>query len=124
MKKKSLIIMLFLLAIALCFMCSSCQKTYQDPYITMANEFISRGFPVKILDVTPTTNVAIYTNEVWKCFEYKQEQIYVYFDESNRADYLCDQINKEQFTHVAPFGLRYVLTYNGTDAALLQSFFN
>lgn len=44
-----------------------------------------------------------------------REEVLVYFDESNRADYLSSRVDAEQYGLATRFGLRFVLVYGGTD---------
>ena len=49
-----------------------------------------------------------------------KETVLVYFDESNRADYLSGLIDKDEYGRVAHFGLRFVLVYDGSDPDVLD----
>ena len=48
------------------------------------------------------------------------EEVLVYFDESNRADYLSEPID-ETYGHVARFGLRFVVVYPGMDEGVIEA---
>ena len=62
----------------------------------------------------------IYNASVWYTLFLSGEEVLVYFDESNRADYLSAQIDEEDWGTVARFGLRFILVYEGENPEILS----
>jgi len=65
--------------------------------------------------------VPIYKASSWKKLMLSDEEVLVYFDESNRADYLVSGIDPAGYSFVGPFGLRFVLVYQGADSGVLEA---
>ena len=65
--------------------------------------------------------VPIFEQSSWYLFHVGQEEVLVYFDSSNRAKQLAQQfISKDEYPHVATYGLRYILVYNGQEEGVLN----
>ena len=52
------------------------------------------------------------------------EEVLVYFDESNRADYLSGRVDAERYGLATRFGLRFVLVYGGEDEGVREALEN
>ena len=50
-----------------------------------------------------------------------REEVLVYFDESNRADYLSGRVDTERYGLATRFGLRFVLVYGGADEGVREA---
>ena len=77
------------------------------------------GFTVVIEPMAQDRTAPIYKPSAWESWQLDGEELLVYFDESNRADYLAGQID-ESFGVSARFGLRFVLVYAGEQEAILS----
>lgn len=66
-------------------------------------------------------NPAIYKPSAWQTLLVDGEAVYVYFDESNRADYLLEGIDTDIYGYATRYGLRYVLNYRGDSEAVLEA---
>lgn len=53
-----------------------------------------------------------------------REEVLVYFDESNRADYLSGRVEAESYGLATRFGLRFVLVYGGEDEGVREALEN
>lgn len=53
-----------------------------------------------------------------------REEVLVYFDESNRADYLSGRVDGERYGLATRFGLRFVLVYGGEDEGVREALEN
>lgn len=81
--------------------------------------FEDAGYSCTLEDVPEGAQVGIYDATVWKILRVGDEQVLVYFDESNRADYLVTMIDESAYGYVTHFGQRFVLSYSGRDQTLL-----
>ncbi len=90
-------------------------------YAKLVKHFEERGFACALLDEPPSEAMPIGGPSDWKALEVGTERVFVYFDESNRADYLSEQVDRRQYEAVAHFGLRFVLYYPGTDEEVLEA---
>lgn len=113
-----------LLALALCTL-GGCKQnpTEEKLFSKLLNRFENAGYECalsKLEETDPERNVPIYNASVWYSLMADSEEILVYFDESNRADYLSELIDGERYGYVARFGLRFVLVYQGEDAGVLE----
>ena len=50
-----------------------------------------------------------------------REEVLVYFDESNRADYLSGRVDESRYGLCTRFGLRFVLLYGGADEGVRRA---
>ena len=119
LKWSSVILVILILLVA-----TSCQKqiSLEQRYDEVISYFASRGINGRIDDAKENQRVAIYLPSAWKVFTYNNEEILVYFDESNRADYLSSIVDSSVFPYVANMGLRYVFTYSGNNNEIIQEF--
>ena len=118
MKRKwaALLLLLPTLAVALCG-CASKQKNDQV-YQQLLTAFADAGYAA-VLEAPPQdAPIPIYNASVWKALQTGEDTVLVYFDESNRADYLLTMIDQEQYGYATHAGQRFILVYNGENAAL------
>lgn len=94
--------------------------TVEERNANMKRYFENRGFEVSIKPMDLTQAAPIYHPSVWEVWSLNGEDVLVYFDESNRADYFAARIDPE-FGYSARFGLRFVLVYGGENEAVLQA---
>lgn len=50
-----------------------------------------------------------------------REEVLVYFDESNRADYLSGRVDTERMGWQPALALRFVLVYGGADEGVREA---
>ena len=78
--------------------------------------------PAAVVCATEDLQVPIYRPQAWRTLTLNgTEQVLVYFDESNRADYLSEGIDTEEYGYVTRFGLRVVLVYPGQDEGVISA---
>lgn len=92
----------------------------RDPYAQIVEVFSGAGYAATLEDAREDVPVGIYNASVWKALRLGDETVMVYFDESNRAEYLANLIDESPFDVVTSYGQRYVLTYSGSDEALIS----
>lgn len=113
------------LAVLLMALCSCKQNpTEQELFSKLIAHFEDRGYTCALsrLDETdPERDVPIYRASVWHRLMVDDEEVLVYFDESNRADYLSAPIDESEYGHVSRFGLRFVVIYEGEDAGVIRA---
>lgn len=112
--------------LALLFSLSGCkQHPLQDElFAKLLGHFEQRGYACtlnRLSDVQPDREVPIYQASAWHSLLLNGEEVLVYFDESNRADYLSQPIDVQRWGHVARFGLRFVLVYSGQDEGIIDA---
>ena len=110
------------LLVLVCFLllCSCAQNPTQEKlYAKLLGRFTDAGYTVSMTPVAEGQPVGIADASRWQQLMVGEETILVYFDESNRADYLKTFVDAEQFGLVTRFGQRFVLTYAGSDEALI-----
>ena len=122
MRKK--LALLALAVLALCAL-SGCKQNPSEEklYAKLIGRFENAGYACalsKLEESDPGRDVPIYNASVWHRLTVDGEEILVYFDESNRADYLCGRVDEEKYGHAARFGLRFVLVYPGDDEGVLK----
>jgi len=113
-----------LLLSVLCLLCSCRQNpTEEQLFARLLDHFQSRGFTCTLQKMEDQQrDVPIYKASVWQSLLLDgTEEVLVYFDESNRADYLSAGIDSEAYGLVTRFGLRFVLVYSGQDEAVLSA---
>ena len=120
MRKKCLLALVLLLA-ALCL--SSCKEnpSGEDLFEKLVAHFAGRGFTCALEPVETGRDVPIYNGSVWCSLKLNGEEVLVYFDESNRADYLSSFVDEECYGRVERFSLRFVLVYAGDDPAVQEA---
>ena len=120
MKQKLRLILL--LAALCCLVCACGENPPQEQlYAKLFAHFEERGFACSLSPVPEGQTVPIYKASAWQVLTLNGEEVLLYFDDSNRADYLSDPIDRETFGYVTRFGLRFILTYDGADEAVLSA---
>lgn len=118
--RRRLAALLLLLLLALC----SCKQnpTQEQLYARLLAYFEQQGYQCSLSPAPEELDAPIYKPQVWQCLTLNnQETVLVYFDESNRADYLSEGINPETYGYATHFGLRFVLVYQGEDEGVLKA---
>ncbi len=93
----------------------------QQLYSRMFAHFESYGLACELQTMEPEREAPIYKSSAWQRLMLNGEEVLVYFDDSNRADYLCSFVDEEAFGPAWRFGLRFVLVYAGEDPVVLQA---
>ena len=92
----------------------------EELFVRVMNHFTSLH-PTRQKLADSTRAVPIYNASVWYSLQLDDgEEVLVYFDESNRADYLADGIDAQAWGCVGRLGLRFVLVYQGQDERVLE----
>lgn len=81
--------------------------------------FENAGFSITTEPMDENRQAPIYKPSAWECWLLDGEELLVYFDESNRADYLSARVDPS-FGISTRFGLRFVLVYAGQNETILQ----
>ena len=111
-----------LLALVLLLLCSCKQNPTQEKlYARLTAHFASHGYTCSFAHVDADRAVPIYKAEAWQVLLLNGEEVLLYFDESNRADYLADGIDASAYSFVGHLGLRFVLVYEGQDEGVLEA---
>ena len=115
--------MLAALLLGMIFSFSGCKQnpSEQQLYARVTEYFETLGYACSFSAVEENTEVPIYLSSSWKTLKLDDEEVLVYFDESNRADYLASGIDAETYSFVGRFGLRFVLVYRGANPSVLQA---
>ena len=88
---------------------------------SVAASFENGGFSVSLSEVSDGTTVAIGENCRWKALNTESgDEVLVYFDDSNRAEYLAGMVEPGPYGQIFWYGQRYILTYAGSSQALLE----
>ena len=118
-RKSILWLMLLLSLLLLC----SCKENPSEEVLKarLIGHFEARGYTCSFEAAPLERSVPIYNASAWEVMHLGQEEVLVYFDESNRADYLADPIDESIYGKVARFGLRFVVVYSGADAGVLNA---
>ena len=115
---------MIVLALVLCALGNCKQNPSEEKLFSkLIGRFESAGYECalsKLEESAPERDVPIYNASVWHRLMADGEEILVYFDESNRADYLSGMIDEEKYGYVTRFGLRFVLVYQGDDEGVLK----
>jgi len=118
--KKRLVLGL-LLCVGLFVLCACRQNPSEEQLFSkLINHFEQRGYTCTLLDA-PKCDVPLYKPEVWRELKVGGEEVLVYFDESNRADYLSEPIDESVYGHVSRYGLRFVVVYQGQDEGVIKA---
>ena len=109
--------------IAVLFTCASCHEnpSQQQLYSKLITHFERFGFSCAVQPVQANREVPIYQASAWSSLMLDQDELLVYFDESNRADYLAGFVDESLYGNVFCFGQRFVLVYAGQNAAVLEA---
>ncbi len=106
-----------------CLLCSCAKNPSQEQlYAKLLARFAEAGYTAELSLVPEGQPVGIADASRWQQLSVGEgeEPVLVYFDESNRADYLRTFVDAQTFGLVTRFGQRFVLTYNGSDAAIIS----
>lgn len=125
MKAKRMLLLIMLLALALCLSACKQNPSEEKLFAKLIAHFESYGYQCALsplADGQPDREVPIYNASVWHSLMLDEEEVLVYFDESNRADFLSAPIDESIYGRVGRFGLRFVLVYPGEDEGVLQAF--
>ena len=119
MKKRILAIGLLLLTLWV----SGCSAgtTGEKRYEKLLGYFESQGWQCRVEPLMEGTPVPIYKASVWQALWLGEEQVLLYFDDSNRADFHVANLKKKGYTCVTRFGLRFVLLYEGQNADVMEA---
>ena len=111
--------MLLLVTLCLC----SCKEnpSGEDLFEKLVAHFAGRGFTCALEPVETGRAGPIYTASASRSLKRNGREVLVYFDESNRADYLSGFVDEERYGRVERFGLRFVLVYAGEDPAVHEA---
>ena len=119
-RKKTLLAMCLALC---CLLCSCGENPPQEQlYAKLMGRFEEVGYTPVLSSVPEGQPVGIADASRWQQLSLGdgQEPVLVYFDESNRADYLRTFVDAQKFGLVTRFGQRFVLTYAGSDQAVVN----
>lgn len=118
-KKGCLAAMLILVMVTMC----ACHEnpSQEQLYSKLLAHFENRGLVCELQPLEQEREVPIYKASAWKKMLLNEEEVLVYFDDSNRADYLSSFVDEDVFGSVWRFGLRFVMVYNGTDPDVLDA---
>lgn len=121
MKRKKTGALCALMALCLCLCGCSPAPAPEARDKKLIDSFTSRGMTCERADDVQIADPAIYDASAWYALSVNGEIVYVYFDESNRADYLCSGIDQEEYGLATTFGLRYVLNYRGDNEDIIAA---
>lgn len=111
-----------MLAAMLPLMCACHANPPQEQlYSKLLAHFESFGLEGELQPMEPDRTAPIYKPSAWQKLMLNGEEVLVYFDDSNRADYLTTFVDEAVFGPAWRFGLRFVLVYNGDDAEVLEA---
>ena len=118
-KKGCLAAMLILVMVTIC----ACHEnpSQEQLYSKLFSYFENRGLVCELQPLEQEREVPIYKASAWKKMLLNEEEVLVYFDDSNRADYLSSFVDEDVFGSVWRFGLRFVMVYNGTNPDVLDA---
>ena len=125
--KKRICLLLMLCMLMLCMLmllvCACKQNpSEQQLFAKLIAHFEDRGYACTLAKLEePDRAVPIYKAEAWHSLRVNGEEVLVYFDESNRADYLSEPVDEAEYGHVSRFGLRFVVVYPGEDEGIIQA---
>lgn len=118
-KRLALILML---AAVMTVICACHENPPADQlYQKLFSHFEDYGFTCELRPVDGERPVPIYRASAWQSLMLGGEEVLLYFDDSNRADYLSSFVDEEAFGKAWRFGLRFVLVYGGADADVLEA---
>ncbi len=122
MKRFRSLILSFFLLLCLILLTGCFHATaLKEPYQQIMQAFEDGGFPVSLAELPAETPVAIGEPARWKALRTEEgEEVLVYFDDSNRAEYLAGMIEPGAYGQIFWYGQRYILTYAGSSEPLLD----
>ena len=111
-----------MLACLLATVCACHANPSQEQlYSKLLAHFEEYGLSGRLQPVEQERAVPIYKAAAWQSLLLDGEEVLVYFDDSNRADYLATFVDEAAFGPAWRFGLRFVLVYDGSDPAVLNA---
>ena len=111
-----------MLVCVLLTVCACHENPSQDQlYRKLFAHFENHGFTCELRPVETERSVPIYRSTAWQSLILNGEEVLVYFDDSNRADYLSTFVDEEAFGPAWRFGLRFVLVYGGDQPDVLAA---
>ena len=110
------------LLLALCLLLCACGQNppAEKLYAKLLGRIADAGYSTTPEPVPEGMPVGFANASHWQRLQLGSETVLVYFDESNRADYLKSFVDPELFSTVTRFGQRFVLAYNGTDETIIR----
>lgn len=122
MKRVKSVFLPFLLVLCLGLLTGCFRATaLKEPYAQIMQAFENGGFSVSLSEVSDGTPVAIGENSRWKALNTESgDEVLIYFDDSNRAEYLAGMVEPGPYGQIFWYGQRYILTYAGSSQALLE----
>ncbi len=112
------------LCLLLCLCLCSCARNPSEEklYAKVLARFEEAGYSAKLMPVPDGQPVGLADASCWQQIQFQESEtpVLIYFDESNRADYLKTFVDAEAFGLVTRFGQRFVLTYNGADEKVIS----
>ena len=113
--------LLLLMALAI----SSCQpENLLIKLETLASWMQEQGYSstyALLAETGKTVNMPIVNESAWYLFRLGDEELYVYFDTSNRAKQLAEQFfNDASYGRTVAFRLRFIVNYRGEDKGILR----
>ncbi len=115
-----------LCAAMVCLLCGCARRQPDTKALTqkLIGHFEAQGFACALSEpLGDGRDVPIADAAAWRVLTLDgQEDVLVYFDESNRADYLSARVDGERYGGVVTrYGLRFVLWYPGSDAGVIRA---
>lgn len=113
-----------LLAACLGLVCAcAANPPREELYQKLLDYFENLGYACELSPLADSgRDVPIAGPEAWDSLVLDgREEVLVYFDESNRADYLSGRVNTERYGLATRFGLRFVLVYGGADEGVREA---
>ena len=113
-----------LLAACLGLVCAcAANPPREELYQKLLDYFENLGYACELSPLADSgRDVPIAGPEAWDSLMLDgREEVLVYFDESNRADYLSGRVDTERYGLATRFGLRFVLVYGGADEGVREA---
>lgn len=112
-----------LLAACLTLLCACASNPPREAlYGKLLDYFEGLGYACELSPLEGGREVPIYEAAAWdRLLLDVQEEVLVYFDESNRADYLSGRVDESRYGLCTRFGLRFVLLYGGADEGVRRA---
>ena len=112
-----------LLAACLALVCACAANPPREKlYQKLLGYFEGLGYACEVSPLLDGRDVPIAGPEAWDSLLLEgREEVLVYFDESNRADYLSGRVDAERYGLATRFGLRFVLVYGGADEGVREA---
>lgn len=126
MKRKKAATLACLLAACLAVICAcAANPPREELYQKLLSYFEGLGYACELSPLSDSgRDVPIAGPDAWDSLVLDgQEEVLVYFDESNRADYLSSRVDAS-YGLATRFGLRFVLVYGGTDEGVREALEN